>query len=90
MKCHFVVVCSGIHQKFGLEGGWIGLTDREYKGDFRWVNGGSVSSQDRSVWHPDRPNNFGNCCAAHFESAHPLIWNELCDWKLHAVCEKLV
>ena len=38
-------------------GGWIGLTDRENEGDWKWLSGEGVNYVN---WYPGQPDNVGN------------------------------
>lgn len=62
---------------------WIGLSDQESEGDFRWVDG---SVPGFSAWYPGEPNDSGgeDCTVA----ASDGFWNDLaCSASLFSVCE---
>ncbi|XP_076109262.1 perlucin-like protein [Mytilus galloprovincialis] len=56
-------------------GSWIGASDLEKEGDWRWIN--DSSKVRYSQWHPGQPSNYGNredC--GHFASGYGYEWND--------------
>ncbi|XP_075063044.1 C-type lectin domain family 4 member G-like isoform X2 [Mixophyes fleayi] len=64
---------------------WIGLTDEDTEGVFRWADGTSLSY---TYWMTDEPNNYdGNENCGLMQNSGQ--WNDVpCTWKLIAICEK--
>ncbi|KAJ0060527.1 hypothetical protein NL108_015021 [Boleophthalmus pectinirostris] len=65
---------------------WIGLTDRETEGVWKWVNGEAVNT---THWRPNQPDNWGeeDCGEISFDK----LWNDRdCSEKKHFVCEKQI
>ena len=71
---------------------WIGLSDQENEGDFRWVNGDQASFTDQSFWAQNSPGGGANddCGAAHFGDVHPKVVDVQCSSLFFAVCEKRI
>ncbi|KAM7009667.1 LOW QUALITY PROTEIN: uncharacterized protein LKV04_001603 [Tautogolabrus adspersus] len=67
---------------------WIGLTDRETEGTWKWVDGTPLTT---SFWAPSEPNNSGNRNEDCGEMKHDMEnnWNdEHCDTQRLWICEK--
>ena len=66
---------------------WVGLTDKENEGEWRWLNGEPVLP-NQNVWYAGEPNDYGNnedCAELHPSSAQA---NDLdCTWNRFGVCE---
>ena len=73
--------------KFGDAYSWIGATDSEEEGKFRWVDGSSVAF---SNWNTGEPNNSnGNEDCVHIYGGHRNKWNDKnCAHRLPFICEK--
>lgn len=68
---------------------WIGLTDNETEGIWKWVDGTPLNT---SYWHTDEPNNAGgseNCGElGYFGKLNS--WNDKsCQYKNYWICEKV-
>ena len=64
---------------------WLGLTDFESEGLWRWMDG-SVLSSEQSRWMPGKPNNYHDRdCAQMFGDG---VWNDIdCGDRYHFICE---
>ncbi|KAG7313944.1 hypothetical protein KOW79_022440 [Hemibagrus wyckioides] len=67
---------------------WIGLSDRDKEGDWKWVDGKSLNTTFR-YWNQGEPNNAdGEDCAAIYASPGT-FWNDKkCSAQLPWICEK--
>ena len=92
MLQHYLIYFSAIYRglTFSRYIAWIGLTDKENEGVFRWVNGDQVSLDDQSFWESDQPSGGSgqNCCLARFNRSHPEIFDADCSWSQYGLCEK--
>lgn len=75
---------------FQMGSTWIGLTDRDVEGEFRWVDG---TPWDGSVggFLDGQPDNWqgGEDCVHAYPWGGERPWNDLfCDWTQPAVCER--
>ncbi|XP_067371593.1 CD209 antigen-like [Channa argus] len=88
-----VVIDSADEQNFISEftnlAAWIGLSDRDEEGTWKWINGTTVTLE---YWSENQPDNGGNprieedC--AHIQ-ANTAKWNDLpCETSLRWICEK--
>ncbi|XP_062288134.1 C-type lectin domain family 4 member E-like [Scomber scombrus] len=99
---HLVVINSPKEQKFSstitkVETEiWIGLTDRETEGTWKWIEGRPLTL---SYWETDEPNNGGEDSqggeedCAHIRTGKKTVenWNDVpCGTSLHWICEKNV
>ncbi|XP_055006256.1 C-type lectin domain family 17, member A-like [Boleophthalmus pectinirostris] len=65
---------------------WIGLTDRETEGVWKWVNGEAVNT---THWRPNQPDNWREEDCGEISSYK--LWNDRdCSEKKHFVCEKQI
>ena len=75
---------------------YIGLSDLESEGTWRWLNGIEASSDDRSLWHPRHPHNGSSrndydCAVLPPSNLNSgFVVDSPCDVPFFALCEKLV
>jgi len=79
---------------------WIGLSDEEKEGEWRWTDGSLLSGKYKN-WHEANPDNYGgneNCGSIRFgrRSSEGKVfvwdaeWNDLrCDERLGFICERV-
>ncbi|XP_067371561.1 C-type lectin domain family 17, member A-like [Channa argus] len=74
---------------------WIGLTDREEEGTWKWIDGALLTQR---YWETKQPDNgigdtmWGEEDCAHIRTQKKTKnnWNDLsCDASLHWICEKM-
>ncbi|XP_067354722.1 C-type lectin domain family 10 member A-like [Channa argus] len=69
---------------------WIGLTDQQNEGVWKWVDGTVVN---RTFWPSPQPDNWlgnENCAQISKQYTAPNNWNDLsCNSQLNFVCEKI-
>ncbi|XP_034044864.1 CD209 antigen-like protein E [Thalassophryne amazonica] len=93
LGAHLVIITHEAEQKFITskvsEIHWIGLTDEEEEGTWKWVNGAPLNT---TYWRSGEPNNGGNNedCVVVVPSNSLHNWNDLnCQQLLHRwICEK--
>ncbi|XP_036967438.1 CD209 antigen-like protein E isoform X1 [Acanthopagrus latus] len=73
---------------------WIGLTDEDSEGTWKWVNGMEV---EKTYWEVHQPDNGGphgsdeNCAEIHNRYLSINTWNDLsCSFPLNFICEKIL
>uniref|UniRef100_UPI003AAAF204 C-type lectin domain family 4 member M-like isoform X4 n=1 Tax=Centroberyx gerrardi TaxID=166262 RepID=UPI003AAAF204 len=70
---------------------WIGLTDREQEGTWKWVDGTSLTTQ---FWYPPQPDNSGqgeDCVEFHNENLPSRGWNDnSCHNVNYWICERAI
>ncbi|CAB1458185.1 unnamed protein product [Pleuronectes platessa] len=70
---------------------WIGLTDTETEGTWKWVDGTLLST---SYWHPGEPNSYfstdEDCGETKFNEVEDNWNDEKCHWRKFWICEKSV
>ncbi|XP_076027219.1 uncharacterized protein LOC143016665 [Genypterus blacodes] len=74
---------KGLHDLF-----WIGLSDLDNEGQWRWVDGTGLTD---GIWAPEEPNDEygGEDCVELLQKFN--AWNDAsCSAMKHSVCEKLV
>ncbi|XP_029981356.1 CD209 antigen-like protein E [Sphaeramia orbicularis] len=63
---------------------WIGLSDSEQEGVWKWVDGSALTLR---LWYPNQPNDYNggqDCGISNYDN-----WNDLsCNEERHYVCEK--
>ena len=69
---------------------WIGLTDQESEGNFRWLNGERASSTDDNFWYLGQPDGDSDCCLARFDFVFPNTYEWPCSQAQYGLCEKPV
>nr|XP_033478867.1 CD209 antigen-like protein C [Epinephelus lanceolatus] len=74
---------------FFTRNSWIGLTDKEPEGEWKWVNGTTATTK---YWKSGQPDNDGeNEDCAQISNMYPHLnnWNDLpCHTELYFTCEK--
>ncbi|MCO4747669.1 MAG: C-type lectin domain-containing protein [Proteobacteria bacterium] len=64
---------------------WLGISDAEVEGDWRWHD---QSTPQFTAWSPGEPNNAGNEDCAAFRSIADGTWNDIsCDLQAAFICE---
>ncbi|XP_058240748.1 CD209 antigen-like protein C isoform X2 [Hemibagrus wyckioides] len=79
-----------IDKSFGGTQAWIGLNDKVTEGEFKWVDGSSLTTK---FWWNGEPNNYENkedCAITGFAKANSNIstWADFpCDFAVVGICE---
>ncbi|XP_019626527.1 PREDICTED: proprotein convertase subtilisin/kexin type 9-like [Branchiostoma belcheri] len=64
---------------------WIGLTDREKEGTWRWNNGEELDRNSFTAWAEGKPNQAGDCAVVKADSK----WNDVpCRWRHRFICQR--
>ncbi|KAL7841451.1 hypothetical protein SRHO_G00251420 [Serrasalmus rhombeus] len=76
-----------IANKLGTDQAWIGLTDRDTEGVWKWVDGSGLTI---SFWMNGEPNNYKDeDCAEILGLSDSKTWNDRpCSYKEGWICEK--
>ncbi|XP_062243841.1 CD209 antigen-like isoform X2 [Platichthys flesus] len=71
---------------------WIGLTDKEKEGIWKWVDG-TLLSTTSSFWHRGEPNSYfstdEDCGETKFNEVEDNWNDEKCHWQKFWICEKM-
>ena len=82
---------STLHQalSLGTSEYFIGARDYDGDGNFTWLNGDSLSNDDK-LWVSNQPNSDGDCCRANFDEQANLLWDGPCNDRDReiGVCER--
>ncbi|XP_070272260.1 C-type lectin domain family 17, member A isoform X7 [Myotis yumanensis] len=87
---HLVIISSIDEQNFVVKAHgsprvhWLGLSDREHEGDWKWLDGSPVTL---SFWEPEEPNNMDDedCVSLTKQGT----WNDLsCNKATYWICER--
>ncbi|XP_037620627.1 CD209 antigen-like protein C isoform X1 [Sebastes umbrosus] len=87
-----MIINSKEEQEFGSQFNrdtWIGLTDSETEGKWKWVDGTALGT---SYWGPGEPNhaNSAEDCAEIWNLQKVNHWNDIpCKKQNHWICEKV-
>ncbi|XP_074486695.1 CD209 antigen-like protein C isoform X2 [Sebastes fasciatus] len=87
-----MIINSEEEQEFGRQfkrNTWIGLTDREREGIWKWVDGTALGT---SYWLPGEPNhaNSAEDCVEIWNHEKENHWNDIpCNDQNHWICEKV-
>ncbi|KAL6467085.1 hypothetical protein MHYP_G00248890 [Metynnis hypsauchen] len=78
-----------IARKLGSNQAWIGLTDIEREGEWKWVDGSALTT---GYWMDREPNNQGDeDCGEILGPADKKVWNDRpCSYRQRWICEKRV
>uniref|UniRef100_A0A3P9MCZ6 C-type lectin domain-containing protein n=1 Tax=Oryzias latipes TaxID=8090 RepID=A0A3P9MCZ6_ORYLA len=64
---------------------WLGLSDRDLEGTWKWVDGSSLTL----FWGSDQPDNSGEEDCGHIRNGFPGVWNDIsCLSSMQWICEK--
>ncbi|KAI5086659.1 CD209 antigen-like protein C, partial [Silurus meridionalis] len=70
-------------------GVWIGLSDRDKEGEWKWVDASPLTFKDWGQWEPGGKEKEN--CGEIYKSSNSIIWNDNnCSEKLNWICEKNV
>ncbi|XP_053086702.1 C-type lectin domain family 4 member E [Pangasianodon hypophthalmus] len=88
-----VIINSREEQEFivkqlGDSVAWIGLSDRDREGEWKWVDGTPLTTK---YWDSGQPGNTDHedCAEIYYSDSNEVVWNDkTCSVKLHWICEK--
>ena len=83
------VLIKELISDFGDTGFWIGATDRDNEGAYKYNE--SKQKVPGKFWDDGEPNNYGgyeHCAFMHLWSGHVAFWDSACDWNYYSMCEK--
>ena len=68
---------------------WVGITDRETEGVYKYASSGIVVSETALFWYSDQPDNFGNqdCVANGVATIKTSFADVRCSNKYQSICE---
>ncbi|XP_063042523.1 CD209 antigen-like protein E [Engraulis encrasicolus] len=67
-------------------GFWIGLSDLDEEGTFRWVDG-TLLTNSNLTWSPGQPNNWQNQDCVVFSESNSFLSDDSCDSLRFRICE---